>query len=498
MTACPVAIDTGTLIKDLRGREHGPRAQRAALELARRYATAERVARVGCRAGRRVAAQRAAARCRRRPPSACPGPSARARPPCTCRPASTGSSAGWATRDPPPPAPACPRRWWRSRPARGGRCGFPPTSPGHCCGTPWSSKGYADGLAEMAARTAAALRRWTGDGRAAGGHGRQLVQPRPAREPRPRRAGGDRLGELGPRSPARASRDHPPAGLGRRPPDVRHRASRRVGQARRGRRPARRRGRGPGGDALLRDGRRPGLAAPRAARPRRWPTRPPSSTAGPSTPACRATAPARSPCSRSPGAPTSRSCSPWRRSRGHECRRARRRHRSGCATAAATSRSCATRAARCSRCAGAPRTSPSASRATRGCRSRSAPATSGLLGRKRIEDDQARAVLSLLELLGEQPAGGDLIDQAGLGRAWASRPPWAAAARAGSALSGCLSSGESSWRTNSTAMSTGLGVVVRLGRARRLLAQRRGRRPGCGPAGRMATTFWVPPMYLKV
>ena len=36
-----MAIDTGTLIKDLREREHGPRAQRLALEVARRYGVAE-------------------------------------------------------------------------------------------------------------------------------------------------------------------------------------------------------------------------------------------------------------------------------------------------------------------------------------------------------------------------------------------------------------------------------------------------------------------------
>jgi D-lactate dehydrogenase len=42
---------------------------------------------------------------------------------------------------------------------------IPPDVAGHCCGTPWSSKGYADGLAEMATRTAAALRRWTEGGR---------------------------------------------------------------------------------------------------------------------------------------------------------------------------------------------------------------------------------------------------------------------------------------------------------------------------------------------
>jgi D-lactate dehydrogenase len=40
---------------------------------------------------------------------------------------------------------------------------IPPDVAGHCCGTPWSSKGYADGLAEMASRTSAALRRWTGE-----------------------------------------------------------------------------------------------------------------------------------------------------------------------------------------------------------------------------------------------------------------------------------------------------------------------------------------------
>ena len=45
--ACPVAIDTGTLIKDLREHEHGPRAQNAALQVARHYGLAERAARLG-------------------------------------------------------------------------------------------------------------------------------------------------------------------------------------------------------------------------------------------------------------------------------------------------------------------------------------------------------------------------------------------------------------------------------------------------------------------
>src|ERR1700742_635921 len=55
MSACPVAIDTGALIKELRVREHGPRAQRAALELARHYGVAERAARLGVPVARRAA-----------------------------------------------------------------------------------------------------------------------------------------------------------------------------------------------------------------------------------------------------------------------------------------------------------------------------------------------------------------------------------------------------------------------------------------------------------
>ena len=50
--ACPVAIDTGTLIKDLRRRQHSARAERAALAVAQRYGAVERAARGGLRAGR--------------------------------------------------------------------------------------------------------------------------------------------------------------------------------------------------------------------------------------------------------------------------------------------------------------------------------------------------------------------------------------------------------------------------------------------------------------
>jgi D-lactate dehydrogenase len=163
MTACPVAIDTGTLIKDLRRREHTARAERVAREVARRYGLAERVARVGLPVARRVAR----ARGRSMPP---PAP---ARLPRTQREAAAAVY-----------MPSCLNRIF-GRPdgavsssvrhslpealvaisARAQRpLWIPPDVAGHCCATPWSSKGYADGLAEMAARTGAALRRWTRDG----------------------------------------------------------------------------------------------------------------------------------------------------------------------------------------------------------------------------------------------------------------------------------------------------------------------------------------------
>ena len=51
--------------------------------------------------------------------------------------------------------------------APGARSGSRPTRPGHCCATPWSSKGYRGGHEHMAAQTVEALWRWTGDGQPA-------------------------------------------------------------------------------------------------------------------------------------------------------------------------------------------------------------------------------------------------------------------------------------------------------------------------------------------
>jgi len=161
--ACPLGIDTGALVKRLRAAGHGPRAERAAVSVARRWGAAELAARMGLRLRcvlRRISPGRAAGL----PPPAPPLPS-------TSR---EGAAAVYF--------PACINRIFgpsedagRSRglPATlvevSARAGLPLWIPhdvaGRCCATPWESKGYRRGAeaksAEMAARVAA----WTDGGR---------------------------------------------------------------------------------------------------------------------------------------------------------------------------------------------------------------------------------------------------------------------------------------------------------------------------------------------
>ena len=142
--ACPVAIDTGTLIKDLRHAEHGEGAERGRSGPgARRFASGRsRAARTGLRVGGSAARPHGARASRRhRAPRSCRSPYARARLRSTCRRASTGSSATITTAC--RSTRRCPRRSWRCRRAAGLPLWIPDDVPGHCCGTPWSSKGYA-------------------------------------------------------------------------------------------------------------------------------------------------------------------------------------------------------------------------------------------------------------------------------------------------------------------------------------------------------------------
>ncbi|HSZ12607.1 MAG TPA: FAD-binding and (Fe-S)-binding domain-containing protein [Solirubrobacteraceae bacterium] len=177
-SVCPVAIDTGALVKELRVRERTEREETVALAIARRYGVAERAARTGLAAlgvaadvvgQRRLAHVPALVRKRVSGelvptlPDNVP-PAAPARMPVTRR---SGAAAVYM--------PACLNRIIGSSQSLpqalvdvSARAGLPLWIPadvaGHCCAIPWSSKGYRRGHDRMAARTAASLWRWSDGG----------------------------------------------------------------------------------------------------------------------------------------------------------------------------------------------------------------------------------------------------------------------------------------------------------------------------------------------
>jgi D-lactate dehydrogenase len=171
--ACPVGIDTGKLVKQLRSRQHSERAERAALRAARHWAGAERLARGGLRAGAVLGERpiRAITRAARRALShelvpewggAIPPP-ASARLPATSR---EGAAAVYF--------PACINRIFgppglaEAIVAVSARAGLPVWIPedvaGRCCATPWTSKGYERGAEYMAGEAAEALWGWSDQG----------------------------------------------------------------------------------------------------------------------------------------------------------------------------------------------------------------------------------------------------------------------------------------------------------------------------------------------
>jgi D-lactate dehydrogenase len=153
-TACPVGIDTGLLVKRLRRESHSPTRQEFVRLVARHFSVAERLARLALAAGRLV---------RRDLP-----PPARTGLPVTPR---TGASGVYF--------PSCVSRVVGPHDAAepplsallvevSGRAGLPlwipPDTPGHCCGLPFSSKGFDRAASLAVNRTVEALWRWSDGG----------------------------------------------------------------------------------------------------------------------------------------------------------------------------------------------------------------------------------------------------------------------------------------------------------------------------------------------
>jgi D-lactate dehydrogenase len=159
--ACPVGIDTGKLVKELRRRRHGDRAERVALAVAEHWDVAEGAARAGLRLGGPLA--RGTKRGRGLPPPAS------AKLPMTLH---EGAAAVYV--------PSCTNRIFGTLPAHrpqsvaealvevSRRAGLPvwipPEVAGSCCGLPWGSKGFAAAHAHKANEMVERLWGWTGEG----------------------------------------------------------------------------------------------------------------------------------------------------------------------------------------------------------------------------------------------------------------------------------------------------------------------------------------------
>jgi D-lactate dehydrogenase len=183
--ACPVDINTGALMKHFRHLEHGPRAERLAATFAKRFGTVERAARIAVGAadatanvlGRRtVTAVTDMVRAfvsNDLMPGWLPNMPAAAKPKLPKTPRN-GAAGVYFT--------ACVNRIFgrmagqdhkpslqEAMIAVSARAGMPLWIPedvgGHCCATIWHSKGYVEGNAVMANRTAESLWRWSDRGR---------------------------------------------------------------------------------------------------------------------------------------------------------------------------------------------------------------------------------------------------------------------------------------------------------------------------------------------
>jgi D-lactate dehydrogenase len=170
--ACPVGIDTGKLVKELRGVRHGEGAEGRALAAARMWATVEGASRVGLRlTGPLARATKRGAALPRAAPSKLPatlhtGAAAVYVPSCTNR---IFGSAADGPKSPPPGDISAHRPWVVEALVEvSARAGLPVWIPGDvvgsCCGLPWSSKGFGDAHRQKANEMVERLWKWSGEG----------------------------------------------------------------------------------------------------------------------------------------------------------------------------------------------------------------------------------------------------------------------------------------------------------------------------------------------
>jgi D-lactate dehydrogenase len=173
--SCPLAIDTGALIKEFRARERTEREQKVALGIAKRWASVEKAARAGLRVpGARVVSDALRSRVsgelvpsfpESMPPPAPTGLPATSRegavavymPACINR--IFGNPSGAKQR------PTLPEALVEVSMRAGMPVWIPDDAAGNCCAVPWSSKGYTRGKDFMSQRMRDSIGRWTDGGK---------------------------------------------------------------------------------------------------------------------------------------------------------------------------------------------------------------------------------------------------------------------------------------------------------------------------------------------
>ena len=181
---CPIGINTGALIRELRAAETTPAADKVALRLAKNWSTVEKVSRASLSATHAISvlfgdkpltALTGVARAVANPDliPTVPGPMPRA----ARAPRSTehnGAAAAYFPacinrmfgRDPDGPAsPSLPEAFVTLSERAGKPLWIPPDVAGLCCSTPWKSKGYPQGHEFMAKSIADAMLRWSDGGK---------------------------------------------------------------------------------------------------------------------------------------------------------------------------------------------------------------------------------------------------------------------------------------------------------------------------------------------
>jgi D-lactate dehydrogenase len=172
--ACPVGIDTGKLVKELRQERHTPRAERTALATAKRWGAVEKASRTGLRIAGPLA--RRTKRGKGLPPPASGTLPATSRegaaaiyvPSCTNRifgPPADGPKTDAYRRE-------SARRWGfgvvEALVEVSGRAGLPVWIPaevsGSCCGLPFGSKGFAAAQSHKANELVERLWAWSSEG----------------------------------------------------------------------------------------------------------------------------------------------------------------------------------------------------------------------------------------------------------------------------------------------------------------------------------------------